>query len=372
MPQQQITTIPSKSPGDLLTAAEYDVIHDVVNNNSGDLESQLTTYEGQVVTNADRVKVVEDNHPGIATSYETAQLPSNLLDGSMVYDKDVETMFYSNGGQFYRMSDNAALSSFTEVDMFIVMGQSNADGKATFADLDTETGRNLQSLDRTGTLIHTSYIDHAEKFYVEGTWGNINPGTNAAADGRKFGPELGFSDTVKAIVDGGGDATYSKPVAILKFAKGATSLAVDWAAPNGDCYVAMIQDIPNGKFDLGQFGSGYKFNIRGMIWYQGESDAGNQTNANNYETNLTNFIADVRNRFNRPTLPIMICKVSYSLSPPAYLDTVRQAQQNVADADPNIDIIDTDPYPKFDGVHLDETGMYELGEAIAAQFPNIL
>lgn len=372
MPQQQITTIPSKSPGDLLTAAEYDVIHDAVNNNSGDLESQLTTYEGQVVTNADRSKVIEDNNPAIASSYATGELPSNLLDGSMAYDKDAETMFYSNGGQFYRMSDNAALSSFTEVDMFIVMGQSNADGKAVFINLDTETGRNLQSLDRTGTLIRASSIDQVSRDYIEAAWANINPGTNAAAVSDRFGPELGFTDTVKAIVDGGGNATYSKPVAILKFAKGATALATNWAAPSGDCYTAMIQDIPNGKFDLGQFGSGYKFNIRGMIWYQGESDAGNITRANDYETNLTNFIADVRNRFNRPTLPIMICKVSYGFSPPAYLDTVRQAQQNVADADANINIIDTDPYPKSDGVHLDETGMYELGEAIAAQFPNIL
>lgn len=362
MPQTQ-TTIPTKNTGDSLTSSEFNEVNDTLNANSNDAEPRLQTIETDVTANESKVVVIEDTDTSDIKSYDTGSLPSNLTNGTIVYDTSMEVPVYTQNNAWFRASDDAALSGFTEVDMFIVMGQSNADGKADFTLLDSQTSRTLESLDRTGTLIHNSSIDHTTREYIEGTWGNINPGTNTAQAADRFGPELGFTDTIKATVDGGGNATFSNPIAIMKFTKGATDLGNNWDSPSGDCYTAMIQDIPNSKYDLGQLN--YKFNIRGMIWYQGESDAGNLTYATNYETNLNAFIADVRVRFNTPNLPIILCKIGYTAgNEPTYYTEVRDALQAVSDNDSNIDIIDTEPYDKRDTVHLNAKGMYELGEAI--------
>ncbi len=365
---QITTTIPSKSQGDQLTSIEFNELDNVANINSTDVESRITSAVSNYSTNDARLVVEEGQSDELVIQqYHTVDLPtSGINNGVIMYDISSEIPVYSENNDWHRCSDDVALSTFTEIDMFIVMGQSNADGKGAFTNLDTQTGRSLEGLNRTGTLIHQSSIDHGTKEYAPGVWEAIDPATNAAASSGRFGPEVGFTDTVKAIVDGGGDATYDKHVAILKFAKGATSLYNDWDAPSGDCYTAMIQDIPNAKFELGQLN--YKFNIRGMIWYQGESDSSDLAVATAYEDNLNTLFADIRTRFNKPNLPIMICKVAYETNPPAYIETVRTGQQNVADADANIDIIDTTSYDRRDAVHLNAKGMYELGEDIAAQW----
>jgi hypothetical protein len=368
---QITTTIPNKSTGDQLTAAEFNELNSVVNANSVDAESQLTAKASASTAIDNRLTAEEGEDSAYIQQYHTVDLPtSGINDGGVMYDLSSEVPVYSNNNAWYRCSDNADLSTFTEVDMFIVMGQSNADGKGKFADLDSQTGRSLEGLNRTGIQIHQSSIDQSTRVYQPGVWEAIDPATNAAQSSGRFGPEVGFSDTVKAIVDGGGNATYDKPVAILKFAKGATNLYNNWDAPSGDCYTAMVQDIPRAKFELGQ--ANYKFNIRGMIWYQGESDSSDQAVAEAYGANLTTLFADIRSRFDKPELPIVICKVAYETSPPAYIETVRTQQQNVADADSNIAIIDTAVYERRDAVHLNAKGMYELGEDITTLFTSIL
>ena len=369
----QQTTVPTKVLSDYLTAAEFNDLNDVINHNSDFATVEITSLGDDLTSLSSRLTVVADTNTSNIQIYHTVDLPTGLTNGTIAFDSSTEVPVYSNSDLWYRSSDSASIDTFTEVDMFIVMGQSNADGKGVFADLDTQTGRSLEGLDRTGTQIHLSTIDHGTKEYVEGAWGQINPGTNTAAASGRFGPEVGFTDTVKTIVDGGGDATYDKPVAILKFAKGATNLVTDWDSPDGDCYKAMIQDIPNAKFDLGQLN--YKFNIRGMIWFQGESDSSNQVVADAYEANLITFIADVRARFSKPNLPIVICQPwwdSNDAGYPVYIETVRTAQQNIADVDSNINTIDTTSYDHRDVTHLNAKGMYELGEDIATLFPNIL
>ena len=373
----QQTTIPTKVSGDLLTAAEFNELNDTINNNADFVTGELVTL-GDGITDLNlnsRLTAIEDTDTSNIQTYHTVDLPTGLTNGTIAFDSSAEVPVYTNNDLWYRSSDGASIDTFTEVDMFIVMGQSNADGKAEFINLNSQTSRSLEGLDRTGTQIHLSSIDHTTREYVEGTWEQYNPGTNAGTSSDRFGPELGFSDSIKAIVDGGGNDEYDKPVAILKFVKGSTSLATNWDSPDGDCYTAMIQDIPNGKFDLGQ--ANYKFNIRGMIWFHGESDGSNQADAEAYEANLNTLFADIRSRFNKPNLPIIICQPwwdSLDANYPAYLETVRSAQQAVAGVSgvTKIGIIDTTSYEHRDEVHLNAKGMYELGEEIAAQMASLL
>ena len=45
--------------------------------------------------------------------------------------------------------------------------------------------------------------------------------------------------------------------------------------------------------------------IKALLWYQGESDTQNQTDANLYKERLYKFFIDIRNDLNSPNLPII-------------------------------------------------------------------
>ncbi len=364
---QQNTSIPSKNTGGTLSSSEFNELNTTVNSNSSDAESRLLTSLSDSSANNTRLTTVEGTDSGYVQKYSTPNLPTGLTNGVMAYDTSSEIPVYTKSSLWYRASDDVALNSLTEVDLFLVMGQSNADGKADINNLDSAKA----GLDRSDIQMYASSANNTPEIIL-GTWGVMNPGTNTAQSGNRFGPEVGFADSVKAIVDGGGNAYYSNPVAVLKFAKGATTLATDWDANyvSNFMYDGMVETIPDGKFNLGQ--AGFRFNIKGLIWYQGESDAFSQTNADNYEDNLNDLFLDIRTRLKVPNLPIIICKIDYAANPPTYLTEVRAAQQAVADTDSNIKIIDTSGLGRRDDVHLNAAGMYSLGESIATEFTNLL
>jgi hypothetical protein len=364
---QQNTSIPSKNTGEQLSSSEFNDLNTVVNSNSSDAEPRLSNFESSSAANDSSLTTVEGTDSGYVQKYSTPNLPTGLNNGVMAYDTSSEIPVYTKSSLWYRASDDVALNSLTEVDLFLVMGQSNADGKADINNLDPAKA----GLNRSDIQMYASSANNTPTF-IPGTWGVMNPGTNTAQAGNRFGPEVGFADSVKAIVDGGGNAYYSNPVAILKFAKGSTKLSTDWDSNNANnfMYDGMVKAIPDGKFSLGQ--AGFRFNIKGLIWYQGESDAFNQTDADNYEDNLNALFADIRTRLLVPNLPIIICKIDYAANPPTYLTEVRAALQAVSDADSNIDIVDTSGLGRRDDVHLNATGMYSLGESIATEFTNLL
>lgn len=87
----------------------------------------------------------------------------------------------------------------------------------------------------------------------------------------------------------------------------------------------------------------------GEIWIQGEADAGNSTQAANYQTNFQTYAAAVRAHLGLPNFPFFMVKLNPNLSAAAapFLSTVRAAQVAIAAADPNVILVDLDDYPLF-------------------------
>ena len=350
------TTVSHKIIGDDLTAVEFNQVVNAVDNNAQHAEPLLSAIENV----SDNIDYIEQTNINSVQSYTIDQLPILDIEGTPAFSVEMGRPIYFKDGAWYRMHDDLPLSDLTEVDMFIVMGQSNADGKGNFTNLSSE----IQGLDRSDILINASSLD-AGGVYIPSTWEVINPGINTAAQLGKIGPELGLADTIKSIVDAGSDPDFNKPVSILKFAKGGSSLAVDWDSEHIDnvAYQGMIttfDDAPNQIID-----NGYIFNIRGLIWYQGESDSQIQDRADAYQSNFVNFVDGVRNYLKIPDLPIVAVKVGVGPTKTSsfpYIDTVRQAIQNVADLDENIDVLDALNYTfRSDDVHLDADSLYQIG-----------
>jgi len=133
------------------------------------------------------------------------------------------------------------------------------------------------------------------------------------AEGNIIGPEYGFGLVV--------GSQYSDPVLLIKTAWGGTSLAVDWRPPSsggttGVCYTNMMGIVSNVLANLSteftNFSYSGNYEIIGFGWHQGYNDRINTGYAAQYETNMANFIHDVRTNLGVPNLPFAICNTAMS------------------------------------------------------------
>ena len=183
-------------------------------------------------------------------------------------------------------------------------------------------------------------------------WQTLHPGLGSHP--TNFGPEITF----------GHDATtYYKgdKIAIIKYSYGGTTLNEDWRPPSsggttGWLYTSLINDVTNC---LDTLTKNYTVQVMGMCWMQGEYDARDNAKALNYQTNLVNFITDIRDTLHLPKLPFAIGMIDNSYVWP-FNNIVRQAEINVAKNTDATSVFDTHGLGT-DGTHYNTQGQIELG-----------
>lgn len=106
---------------------------------------------------------------------------------------------------------------------------------------------------------------------------------------------------------------------------------------------------------------GHTVTVRGMIWHQGESDAG--LTAEEYQKRLTAFVGRVRADLGVPDLPFGVGEVYDN----GKRDAVRAAQKATAAAVKGVFFVPADKLNTSDmGTHFDAASQIELGERFAA------
>lgn len=270
-------------------------------------------------------------------------------------------------------------SSYTQVKTIIDGGQSNAAGRAIRGASDANipspynasmTGCNVwfgSPSSSIGTAFST--LDVTTNNHMLGEELTTNPA-------NFFGFELTMA---KDYITAHGGSVY-----LMKFAIGGSSLARS-ASLNYWAISDPTDAINNSKKKSWYFYSNWwqmlrvmqaasqKPQIVGYPFYQGEQDATNSTDANNYEANLTLFIKDSRAElgFTAANVPFYIVRIhkDEDIVDQPYRDTVRGAQQNVAAAVSNCFLVSVDTYPlKADNIHINHVGQLALGTALAGQF----
>lgn len=105
-------------------------------------------------------------------------------------------------------------------------------------------------------------------------------------------------------------------------------------------------------------------NVRGMIWYQGESDATAES-ADTYEQRLTDFIAAFRNELRQPELPVIVTQLNRCTNPltapdSKYWTKIRESQRRMG-SKPNIAVVSTLDLALADPVHNNSESNVKLG-----------
>jgi len=221
------------------------------------------------------------------------------------------------------------------VKVYILAGQSNMDGRAPNAEFPPELQVNRPD-------IPIYFIDE---------WLDLQLGLNTRNPGNLSGPEITFGRSVL-------EKNKGKKIALIKSSKGASSLYYSWKPGTGPQWLDLVEDVTDGMATLCQDCNPV---IVGFIWMQGENDTLDQSNAQAYEQNLTDFIAAVRTEFSVPNLPFVIGQISEGPTL-TYGAIVRQAQLNVSQNVPDTALVITsDLALQADNVHYDTNGVIELG-----------
>lgn len=252
--------------------------------------------------------------------------------------------------------------SFSKTDMllFLLSGQSNMCGAGVVNDLPQELKTPVDSV-----IIYLASEGDNSKMRK---WLTLEPGFGSSQlNGGKtaFGPELLFGKTVS-------DSLPGIKIAIIKDAVSGTSLAESnngWRPPSsggtvGTLYSNMMKHIKDalGSLDTTK----YTIHMAGFVWLQGEFDAMDKTQkqANEYETNLTNLIKDIRDTLNTEDLPVILPMID-AQSIWTYNAKVRAADIAVRNKLENVDTLDTKGF-ETDGIHYKAPGVIKIGR-IAAQ-----
>jgi hypothetical protein len=181
-----------------------------------------------------------------------------------------------------------------------------------------------------------------------------------------FGPEMGLARKLYK-------AGYA--IAVFKMSCFGTNLAKDWGkgiTSGNKLYSILMGQIDTAFIELNK--KNLSPEITGFFWMQGESDAENESYANNYNANLKKFINDLRADLKTPDMPFIIGRIG-SHSSYAYKDIVRKAQADVCSEMINVRWVDTDDFPlDTDKIHYLADGVYRLGGRMAdswlALYPN--
>lgn len=206
--------------------------------------------------------------------------------------------------------------------VFVLAGQSNMEGAGVIkADPARNAGKGtleyLVKSPATANRFRQLVNPDGSWMVREDVWityldrkGGLTAGFGAGPD--RIGPELAFGHVV-------GNA-FDEPVLLIKLAWGGKSLGKDFRPPSsggevGPYYrevVTRVKDVvANLKTHYPAYdGRGYV--LAGFGWHQGWNDRVNQAFNDAYETNMVNFIRDIRRDLGVPNLPFVIAETGMS------------------------------------------------------------
>lgn len=258
-----------------------------------------------------------------------------------------------------------------EVQVILLLGQSNGEGHTHTTYLGKTVGEDKNAEYTQGySNVKISYACTISENTSNGEFVPVKLGQGHSK--TQFGPEIGIAEQISAI-------DPVKPVYIIKYAYGGTTLTTQWRSPSskntGSLYTgavnyALEQCKKLEEADL------YPV-IKAICWMQGESDS-DGLSYNSYEQLERNFVADIRSAlaYYKPVdgeIGFIDAGISDSVAWTHY-DVINGAKQKLAQEGVSHVYLDTiaeglrfngEPAGAPDIYHYDSASMVKLGDMFA-------
>jgi len=110
--------------------------------------------------------------------------------------------------------------------------------------------------------------------------------------------------------------------------------------------------------------NGSAFEIKALLWHQGEGDMQNEEVANRYYDNLKNMLAYIRGVVGNPRLYVFCGNISLNRTSPGYVNIINGAYTKLASEDPYLKVVDMSNAALEDGYHFDYEWSIYFGEKV--------
>ncbi len=226
-------------------------------------------------------------------------------------------------------------------DIYVIAGQSNSAGYGRDMAYDApDLGVHL--------LRNNGKWDLASHPFNEST-GTIHE-ENMEAANPGSSPYLQFGKILKEAL--------GYPIGFLQTALGGSPLSSWNPDENGYLYKTML-DVIKGQ------GS----QIKGVLWYQGESDA-NKALADSYLERFENMVETLRKDISNPSLPFMTVQLNRCIGVASEDDNIswgkiRETQRQAANKIKNVFVVPATDASLSDGIHNSSPGNIVIGERLA-------
>lgn len=315
---------------------------------------------------ADTMMTTSTNQPAKTSSPETVSPP-------------VTTVAISSAIEYPKSPENAK----GIVDVYIIAGQSNAEGCTPSAHLNT-TGKEYLTKEYPDVMFYQSGNVTTTNSANSDKWMTVKCGCGSTE--RHIGLELGMAEQLSGYY---AKQDTNNKVALVKYTWGGTAMYDLWLSETsvaegigskGDIgyeingkkvaklYYGLVQTVTAAVEKLEQ--DGYAVRLRGLAWMQGENDSLDLRKAKAYEKMFRNFVHDIRQDLGISNLPIVTGEIGSAIA--GYEDMVRDAQRAVVSSTTNCNFIETDDIEMgyFNWWHFAAPDMIELGRRFAATIEN--
>ena len=195
-------------------------------------------------------------------------------------------------------------------------------------------------------------------------WEQLNVGKNTCLDPNRtnfingFGPEASFGYNMQR--------KFGPNIYIIKEGSSNTALYNDWSF-GGSQYNIFVPALTDALDSLLKMG--YRIDIKGFVWMQGESDATTEGHANNYNSNLNTFFHKINKEIDSVYLTYGIktdttyIKIIGRIGTTEYdyTNTIRYNQEAFVGRHSDSYLIDTDNYPMGSAPHFSALGQLQFG-----------
>lgn len=242
-------------------------------------------------------------------------------------------------------AENIALTRYADRAVAVIAGQSNARGRGLIAGTEFAT---------------TPTVANARIFNSTGfSWAALTAGTNNDAFSTShLGLEMGLAKQFTTL--------SGRAIDIVKSGIDGTPIT-SWDAANSN-FINLRAAMQRARWELEDAGHVVQ---PFFIWYQGESDAGNTTDANAYQTRLATFINGILDHEGFRQCPFYVIQISQN---PALVgtQTIINAGITLSVTNPtsaHVRSVETsDIAVNIDANHIDAASLNAVGLRIAARF----